>query len=351
MKTLAEMTTLRVGGPARRVVDTQHVDDFVAAIRHADDAGEPLLVLGGGSNVLVADRGFDGVVVRDQRRDIVADDRGDHVLVTAAAGVVWDDLVATAVTNGWAGVSSLSGIPGSVGATPVQNVGAYGSELADVVVSLSAWDREEHRLCTMVPSDLEFGYRTSVLKQTMMGVTPRWVVVDVTLRLEVSDQSDPVRYAQLADTLDVEVGTRAPIDQVRATVLSLRRSKGMVLDPADHDTWSAGSFFTNPVLGPSEAARLPADAPRHLQPDGVAVKTSAAWLIHQSGFAPGHGLPGPASLSTRHTLAITNRGDATAADLVALARQLRDGVQQRFGITLVNEPMLIGTSLAPLTAR
>ncbi len=346
MTTLAEMTTLRVGGPARQVVDTDAVDDFLAAIRTVDADGDPLLVLGGGSNVLVADHGFDGVVVRDHRRAIDVDDRGDHVLVTAAAGVVWDDLVAHTVANGWAGVSPLSGIPGSVGATPVQNVGAYGSEVADVLVSLTAWDRQEQRLRRLVPPDLGFGYRTSVLKRTMQGVTPRWVVVDVTLRLQATDRSDPVRYAQLADELDVEIGARTAIEDVRAAVLSLRRAKGMVLDPADHDTWSAGSFFTNPLLGPDRAHRLPEDAPRHLQPDGVTVKASAAWLIQRAGFEPGHGLPGPAALSSRHTLAITNRGGATAGDLVALAREVRDGVDARFGITLVNEPMLIGTSLS-----
>ena len=176
-------------------------------------------------------------------------------------------------------------------------------------------------------------------------MTPRWVVVDVTLSLDHTDGTDPVRYAQLADELDLEVGARAPVAEVRDAVLTLRRAKGMVLDPDDHDTWSAGSFFTNPLLGPEQAARMPDDAPRHLQPDGVTVKASAAWLIQQAGFEPGYGLPGPAALSTRHTLAITNRGTATAADLVALACEIRDGVDSRFGITLVNEPMLIGTSL------
>lgn len=342
---LADLTTLRVGGPARRVVDTDDVDDFLQVIRSVDAARDPLLVLGGGSNVLVADHGFDGVVVRDRRRDISVEDRGDQVMVTAAGGVVWDDLVALAVDNGWAGVSSLSGIPGSVGATPVQNVGAYGQEISDVLVSLTAWDRREQRLRRLDPGDLDFGYRTSVLKRSLLGVTPRWVVVDVTLSLDHTDRSDPVRYAQLADELDLEVGARAPVGEVRDAVLTLRRAKGMVLDPDDHDTWSAGSFFTNPLLGPVQAARMPDDAPRHLQPDGVTVKASAAWLIQQAGFEPGYGMPGPAALSTRHTLAITNRGTATAADLVALACEIRDGVDTRFGITLVNEPMLIGTSL------
>jgi len=285
------------------------------------------------------------VVVRDRRSEIRVEHRGDEVLVTAAAGVVWDDLVARAVTEGWVGIACLSGIPGSVGATPVQNVGAYGQEIAEVFESMTAWDRANQRLRRFELDDLQFGYRTSRLKQTLMGVTPRWVVVDVTLRLSTSGLSGPVRYAQLADRLDVPVGSHAPVEEVRDAVLSLRRAKGMVLDPADHDTWSAGSFFTNPILSPARAAQLPPDAPRHPHGEGRSIKTSAAWLIQHAGFGPGHGLPGPAAVSTRHTLAITNRGSATAADLVALACEIRAGVEDAFGITLVNEPMLIGTSL------
>ena len=213
-----------------------------------------------------------------------------------------------------------------------------------MLVAVTAWDRQDQRLRRLEPPDLGFGYRTSVLKRTLRGVTPRWVVVDVALRLRASEVSDPVRYTQLADELDVAVGDVAGVAEVREAVLALRRAKGMVLDADDHDTWSAGSFFTNPVLTPERAASLPDDAPRHEQPDG-SVKTSAAWLIQRAGFEPGHGLPGPAALSTRHTLAITNRGGASAADLVALACEVRNGVDARFGITLVNEPMLIGTSL------
>lgn len=345
MATLAEMTTLRVGGPARSVVDVATAEDFLAAVRDTDAEGDPLLVLGGGSNVLVADDGFDGVVVRDRRDEIRVTRSRDHVAVTAAAGVVWDDVVASAVTQGWAGVACLSGIPGSVGATPVQNVGAYGQEIADVFESMTAWDRADQRLRQFGRGDLAFDYRSSRLKQTLMGVTPRWVVVDITLRLATSGLSGPVRYAQLADHLDVPVGANVPVQEVRDAVLSLRRAKGMVLDPADHDTWSAGSFFTNPILSPARAAQLPPEAPRHPHGDDGSIKTSAAWLIQHAGFGPGHGLPGPAALSTRHTLAITNRGSATAADLVELACKIRGGVEDAFGITLVNEPMLIGTSL------
>ena len=345
MTTLAELTTLRVGGPARSVVDADDVAEFLAAVRDADAAGDPLLVLGGGSNVLVADGGFDGIVVRDRRREVQVEPQGEDVVVTATAGVVWDDLVARTVAEGWAGIAALSGIPGSVGATPVQNVGAYGQEISEVFESMTAWDRVGQRLQRCTRDDLDFDYRTSRLKRTLLGVTPRWVVVDVRLRLARSPVSRPLRYAQLADELDVAVGDPAPLAEVRAAVLALRRAKGMVLDPDDHDTWSAGSFFTNPILSAARAAELPPEAPRYPHgPDGD-VKTSAAWLIQHAGFGPGHGLPGPAALSTRHTLAITNRGTATASDLVHLAGTIRAGVEDAFGVTLVAEPMLIGTSL------
>lgn len=346
MTTLADMTTLRVGGPARAVLDTHSREDFLAAIRDVDGRGDALLVLGGGSNVLVGDDGFDGVVVRDRRErgpEVVRGD--DHVDVTLAAGTDWDGVVALAVDQGWSGITALSGIPGSVGATPVQNVGAYGQEICDVLVAVTAWDRRTQRLRRMDPGSLRFGYRTSRLKQQLLGVTPRWVVVDVTLRLPCTSASDPVHYAQLADHLGVAVGQRVELAAMRSAVLELRAAKGMVLDHDDHDTWSAGSFFTNPILAPGRAARLPAAAPRWPQANGTGIKTSAAWLIQQAGFQPGHGLPGPAALSTKHTLAVTNRGGATARDLVALASQVRQGVRQTFGITLHTEPMLVGTSL------
>ncbi len=345
---LAELTTLRVGGPVHTFVAAHSEEQIIAAVRSADADGRPLLMLGGGSNVLAADEGFDGVVVQDQRRGIHADDVGacQGANVTVPAGQDWDDFVAHAVTEGWRGVEALSGIPGSTGATPMQNVGAYGQEVSEVIAAVRTFDRATDRIRTLARTDLGFGYRNSVLKESLYATgspwfpTPRYVVLDVQFQMPVADLSAPIRYAELARALDVELGERAPSARVREAVLALRGGKGMVLDPADHDTWSAGSFFTNPVLDADEAARLPADAPRFPAPAGR-VKTSAAWLIARAGFDKGYGLPGPAALSTKHTLALTNRGGARAADLLELARTVRAGVRERFGVELVPEPVLL----------
>lgn len=336
---LSDLTTLRVGGPARTCVEATTADELVEAVRAADDAGEPLLLVAGGSNLLVSDDGFPGtvVLVRSRGVEVLSADACGGVTLRVAAGEPWDAVVARAVAEGWSGVEALSGIPGSAGATPVQNVGAYGQEVADTIASVRAWDRLERRVRTLAAAECGFGYRWSRFKAD----PGRWVVLDVTVQLPVADLSAPVRYAELARTLGVDVGRRAPLDDVRQAVLALRRGKGMVLDAADHDTWSAGSFFTNPVL---DAADLPPGAPR-FPAGGRRVKTSAAWLIEHAGFGKGYGLPGPASLSTKHTLALTNRGTARAADLVALAREVRDGVRGRFGVELVNEPVLVGCSL------
>jgi UDP-N-acetylmuramate dehydrogenase len=345
---LADLTTLRVGGPVRSLVDVDTEADLIDAVREADDAGTPLLVLGGGSNLLVADEGFDGVAVRDARRGIrVADAYAcAGVTTTIPAGQPWDDVVVRAVAEGWVGVEALSGIPGSTGATPVQNVGAYGQQVGDVLATVRVWDRAQRRVRTLAYGDLALGYRTSLLKRSIgeMGPTPRYVVLDVGLQLRFGSQSAPVRYGELARRLDVAVGDRAPLADVRETVLELRRGKGMVLDAADPDTWSAGSFFTNPVLDADEAAALPEGAPRY-PAEGGRVKTSAAWLIERAGFAKGYGLPGPAALSTKHTLALTNRGTASAADLLALAREVRDGVRAAYDIVLEPEPVLVGCTL------
>jgi UDP-N-acetylmuramate dehydrogenase len=343
---LARLTTLRVGGPARRLVTATTTDAVIDAVSGCDAAGEPVLVVGGGSNLLVADEGFDGTVVHvaTRGRAVDATDRCGGVALRVAAGEPWDDVVAAAVAGGWAGVEALSGIPGSTGATPVQNVGAYGQEVAETIATVRTWDRQERRIRTLANADCEFGYRSSRLKEERYADGPRYVVLEVTFQLVVADVAGPVRYAELARTLGVAPGERAPLAAVREAVLGLRRGKGMVLDAADHDTWSAGSFFTNPVLDAADAARLPEQAPRWPMPGGQ-VKTSAAWLIEQAGFGKGHGLPGPASLSTKHTLALTNRGTATAADLVALARAVRDGVRSAFGVTLVPEPVLVGCTL------
>ncbi len=343
---LADLTTLRVGGPARRVVRARTTDALIDAVSGCDAAGEPVLVLGGGSNLLVGDGGFEGTVVLVATRgiDVESADSCGGAVLRVAAGEPWDDLVARAVSSGWAGVEGLSGIPGSTGATPVQNVGAYGQEVAETITSVRTWDRLEGRIRTFANVDCEFDYRHSRFKEERFAHGPRFVVLEVSFQLLVADVSAPVRYAELARTLGVEPGERAPLAAVRDAVLGLRRSKGMVLDAQDPDTWSAGSFFTNPLLTPAEAARLPEDAPRWPTADGR-VKTSAAWLIERAGFRRGHGLPGPASLSTKHTLALTNRGTATAAELVALAREVHDGVCAAFGIGLVPEPVLVNCAL------
>ena len=334
---LSGLTTLRVGGPARRLVVAESAAEVVDVVRDADSRSEPLLVLGGGSNLVVADEGFDGTVLRvDTHRSAPAPPGSTHVI---EAGADWDRFVDGAVAEGYAGVEALSGIPGLVGAAPIQNIGAYGQELAQTVDSVRALDRRTGEVVRLDREACRFSYRHSVFKGS-----DRYVVLSVALTLERSGLGAPVRYAELARRLGVEPGARAPVAEVREAVLALRRGKGMVLEGGDHDTWSAGSFFTNPLLAPEDAERLlPPEAPRWPESDGR-VKTSAAWLIEQSGFGKGFGT-GPARLSTKHTLALTNRGGARTADLLALARQIRDGVRERFGVTLVPEPVLVGCTL------
>jgi UDP-N-acetylmuramate dehydrogenase len=343
---LRELTTLRLGGPAERLVRARSAAEVVEAVRVADDAGEPVLVLGGGSNLVVADAGVPGTTVEVAARGRSARRLPDgDVLLTVAAGEDWDDVVAGALADGLAGLECLSGIPGRAGAVPVQNVGAYGVEIAEALVDVDLYDRRARTVREHVPAaELGLGYRTSVLKGRDDAV-----VLAVRLRLSASPASVPVRYAELARALDVEVGGRAPAGRVREAVLELRRSKGMVLDAADHDTWSAGSFFTNPVLAAAAADRVRAvaapDLPTYPAPDGQ-VKLSAAWLTSHAGFDRGH--PGPGgrvSLSTRHSLALTNRGAGSTGDLLALAREVRDGVRARFGVTLMAEPVLVGCDL------
>jgi UDP-N-acetylmuramate dehydrogenase len=343
---LSELTTLRVGGPARTLVTATTADELVAAVASADAAGEPVLLIGGGSNLLIADAGFDGTVIRVASRGVTTEsvDYCGGAEVTVEAGELWDPFVARAVESGWSGLEALSGIPGSTGATPIQNVGAYGAEVGGQIASVRTWDRAERVVRTIAGPDCGFGYRDSRFKRERFAGGPRFVVLQVRFQLLVADLSAPVRYAELARALGVDLGARAPLAQVRDAVLALRRSKGMVLDAADHDTWSAGSFFTNPVLDAEVAAVLPADAPRYPAAGGQ-VKTSAAWLIEHAGFSKGFGRPGPASLSAKHTLALTNRGTATAGDVLALARTVRDGVRDAFGLELVPEPELINCAL------
>jgi UDP-N-acetylmuramate dehydrogenase len=335
---LADLTTLRLGGPARELVHATTEDALLGAVRTADASGMPLLLVAGGSNLVVDDAGFEGTVVRIETTGIaVEQDTCGGAVVTVAAGEPWDPFVARAVEEGWIGLEALSGIPGSVGATPVQNVGAYGQEVSDTIASVRCWDRVEGVQRTFFGADCGFGYRTSRFKRD----PDRYLVLAVTFQLRLGDLSAPVRYAELARTLGVEAGGRAPMTAVREAVLALRRGKGMVLDPADHDTWSAGSFFTNPFV--DDASALPDGAPRWEQPDGT-VKSSAAWLIEHAGFEKGYG-DDRVSLSTKHTLALTNRGTARTGDLLALANEIQRGVHDTFAIWLVNEPTLVGCSL------
>lgn len=336
---LANHTTFRLGGPARRFVEATTEQQLIDTVADCDSRGEPVLVLGGGSNVLIADEGFDGTVVKVATRGVraeAADCSGAQLEV--AAGEVWDDLVARAVAAQWSGMETLSGIPGSVGAVPIQNVGAYGAEVATLIQRVRTWNRAEGAIRTFAAAECGFGYRDSRFKREK----GRHLVLRVDFQLPLGELGQPVRYPELARALGVAVGQRAPASRVRETVLAIRRRKGMVLDANDHDTWSAGSFFTNPILTPEQAASLPAEAPRFSAGEGV--KTSAAWLIQHAGYPAGHG-SGPARLSTRHVLALTNRGCATTADVLALAREIRDGVRERFGITLVPEVNLVGVSI------
>jgi UDP-N-acetylmuramate dehydrogenase len=333
---LAPLTTLRLGGPARRLVEATSAEAVVHAIREADVAGEPMLLLGGGSNVVITDDGWPGTVVHIANTGRSVQRRPDgSVLLTVEGGTDWEDVVAGCVADGLGGLECLSGIPGRTGATPVQNVGAYGVEIADLLLDVDLYDRRTGGVRSHVPvAELGLGYRTSVLKGRDDAV-----VLRVRFVLPGDGTSAPIRYPELARTLGVAPGGRVPAAVAREAVLELRRSKGMVLDPADHDTWSAGSFFTNPVL---PEADVPAGAPRW--PAGAGrVKVAAAWLIEQTGFRRGH--PGPGgrvALSGKHVLALTNRGSGTTADLLALAREVRDGVRSRSGVMLHPEPVLVG---------
>ncbi|HJE50594.1 MAG TPA: UDP-N-acetylmuramate dehydrogenase [Tessaracoccus flavescens] len=337
---LADHTTLRVGGPANRFVVAETERELIDTVTDCDERGEPVLILGGGSNLLISDDGFPGTVVRVAITGLKADVSScGGAAVRVGAGENWDTFVAHAVDQEWSGIEMLSGIPGSVGATPIQNVGAYGSEVAHTLTFVRTWDRHDRTQRTFPVSDCGFGYRTSRFKQE----PGRYIVLEVGFQFGLGSLGAPIAYPELARHLGTEPGKRVDAHRVREAVLAIRGSKGMVLDEADHDTWSAGSFFTNPILTADDAAGLPAEAPRFAAAEG-AVKTSAAWLIQNAGFPKGFG-NGAAGLSTKHVLALTNRGAATAADLVNLARTVRDGVEDKFGITLVPEVNLVGISL------
>ena len=337
---LSDHTTLRVGGPARRMIITETETELIEKVRELDAAGEPLLILGGGSNLLVGDSGFDGTVIKIATRGVDEDTAAcSGAVITVAAGEPWDPLVSYALERSWSGLEAMSGIPGLVGATPIQNVGAYGAEVSELISTVRTLDRSTGQLKTLFPIECGFGYRTSRFKSD----PGRFLVLSVTFQLPLGSMSQPIRYPELARALGIEVGQRAPAPEVRQAVLALRTAKGMVLAEDDHDTWSAGSFFTNPLISSAQARTLPPEAPRFNQADGM-IKTSAAWLIERAGFGKGYG-NGAARLSRKHTLALTNRGGATAADLLSLAREIRAGVQTKFDIELVPEPVLVGCEL------
>ncbi|XAY04208.1 UDP-N-acetylenolpyruvoylglucosamine reductase [Paraconexibacter sp. AEG42_29] len=353
---LAPYTTLRLGGPPRQLVEAGDEQTLIGAVGASDAAGDPVLLLGGGSNVVIADAGFAGTAVLVRTRGIRRTDGGGKVVLTVAAGEDWDGLVAHCVAAGLAGVECLSGIPGCVGATPIQNVGAYGQDVAETIVGVRAYDRQAGAEVSLTAAECAFTYRHSRFK----AQPERFLILEVSFALDRAMSSKPLRYVELTRTLGVPIGGTAPLDDVRAAVLALRAGKGMVLDAADHDTWSAGSFFTNPILDVEAFAALDArvldrvgpDArlPRFPEPDGR-LKTSAAWLIERAGFAKGHRPPGtaadaPVSISTKHTLALTNRGTARTADLVALAREVAAGVEAAFGVALVPEPVFVGHAWA-----
>lgn len=363
---LSDITTMGVGGPADRFIVARSREEILEAVQEADAAGTPLLIVGGGSNLVIADEGYRGTVLQIATRGITVGDIAEGedaaaagaavdgtVPVTIEAGHPWDEAVAWTVEHELGGLEALSGIPGAAGATPVQNVGAYGADVSNTLLSIEAWDRHEGRLVTMQASELDLTYRNSVLKRATQNGSPRWVVLAVTFGLK-RGEALPVAYDQLARALNVELGTRVSLADVREAVLGLRRSKGMVVDPQDPDTNSCGSFFMNPIVEESLTSALPADAPRYPAGKDGHVKLSAAWLIDHAGYHKGFGMKGQpgeeiaggrASLSSKHTLAVTNQGGASCADVVALARAVRAGVKDAWGIELHHEPLLIGTSL------
>lgn len=348
---LAELTTLRIGGRPRALLECSTAEGVAESVRALDAADRPVLVLGGGSNLVVAGGDLDLVVVAVRNREVEYLDEADALIVRAGAGLTWDDLVADTVGRGYGGLECLSGIPGSVGATPVQNVGAYGVEVAQVLHRVRWYDRASGVDEWVTPDALGLAYRTSVLKNS-----DRAVVLEVEFRLDRAGRSEPIRYAELAGRLGVAPGERTDPALVRRTVLELRRGKGMVLDDDDEDTWSAGSFFTNPVVRDEDlpavrsrvAGRL-GDGPAGQMPAFAATggtKLSAGWLIERAGFGKGYpSSSSPARLSTKHTLALTNRGAATADDVIALAREVRDGVREAFGVELHPEPVWVGCSI------
>jgi UDP-N-acetylmuramate dehydrogenase len=338
MTEFRDLTSLRVGGPAKKFVEVATESEIIAAIEAAGDS--PILIMGDGTNMLVSDQGFEGVVIRISNHALAAEvDACSGATLTIGAGENWDEFVATTIERGFAGLETLSGIPGSVGAAPIQNIGAYGHEVSEFITRVRTYDRENQLVKTFTNQECEFEYRNSHFKSH----PGKYVVLDVQFNLRQGEFTTPITYQELADKLGITVGDKAGIVETRKAVLELRASKGMLLNPKDQDSWSAGSFFTNPIISKEIADTLPADAPRWPTQDGR-VKTSAAWLIEKSGIHKGD-THGGARVSTKHVLALTNSGNATATEIAELAKTAKQAVQQKFGITLEAEVNLIGITL------
>jgi len=335
MADLSDFTSLHVGGPARNFVEVATEAEIIAALEAAGDS--PVLIIGGGTNMLISDAGFEGTVIRISNSQVNEEiDACSGATLTIGAGENWDEFVASTVERGFAGLETLSGIPGTVGAAPIQNIGAYGHEVGEFITRVRTYDRQAKELKTFTNSECNFTYRNSIFKSE----PGRYVVLDVGFQIRLGELSDPITYLELAKKLGVEVGERVPVKKVRETVLALRSAKGMLLSPTDKDSWSAGSFFTNPIVSQAVADQLPQDAPRWPISDGQ-VKTSAAWLIQQSGIQKGQS-HGGAKVSTKHVLALTNSGNATAAEITELAKIASAAVKAKFGIELQPEVNLVG---------
>ena len=338
MTDLRDFTSLRVGGPAKNFVEAHNEEEIIAALIAAGDS--PVLILGGGTNILISDAGFAGTVIHITNSALVAEvDACSGATLTIGAGENWDDFVALTIERGFAGLETLSGIPGTVGAAPIQNIGAYGHEVSEFITRVRTYDRVAKAIRTFTNQECEFEYRSSIFKKN----PGQFIILEVQFQIRIGDSSDPITYLELAKKLDIQMGEKAPTQQVRHTVLELRASKGMLLSPEDRDSWSAGSFFTNPIVSQQEADKLPNAAPKWPLIDGQ-VKISAAWLIENAGMHKGDEVGG-ARISTKHVLALTNAGDATATDLIELAKTAQAKVYEKFGIKLEPEVNLVGLSL------
>jgi UDP-N-acetylmuramate dehydrogenase len=340
MEALSNFTTLKVGGPAQKIVHAHTEDELVEFVKAADKAGEQVLILGGGSNLLISDAGFAGTVIRVESKGNALDyDACSGGMIEVSAGEDWDKFVALTIAKGFADLESLSGIPGTIGGAPIQNIGAYGHEVSETIARVKAYDRTKEEITTFTNEQCRFSYRNSVFK----AEAGRYVILNVTFQLRKGEQSLPITYAELAKFLSINIGDRAPVAEVRKAVLQLRGRKGMLIDAGDVNSNSAGSFFVNPILNKEIADKLPADAPRWPQTDGR-VKTSAAWLMEHAGVSKGEKLAG-AQISNKHVLALTNSGDATAGDIVELAKMARAKVFEKFGVKLEAEVQLVGLDL------